>query len=243
MRMRARDLVLPVLTLALSSAAASGQTTMAPVYQPAYTPSPGPSAAGPAAPAAGTGRPADRFTASASTYAPRYGRATDLPPRPVGYTLTDAFLPSGLMFVVPATPASEAAPHGALSLRVQPAHAQVFIDGAYAGTAADFAGAGRLVPEGPHAIEIRAEGYEPHRVDRRILAGETSAYRYDLWAVRPAPVSPNAHLVDIVSVRRPYYVITGCYAGTRPPVPSMLPAGCDARDVRTVEYMVRVPAR
>lgn len=227
------------LTVATAQALAQVPTTASsgPSSFSTVAPGGGPFAAGPGP-----------FTAVGSTYAPRYGQPADLPPRPFGFGYTDSFLPSGLMFLIPApthgTPADRAAVNrvGALSLRVRPAHAQVFVDGAYAGTAVDFAGRGRALEEGPHRVEIRAEGYETHAFDRRIAADDTSTYRYDLWEVR-APASPNARLLDTVAVRTPFYIIAGCYAGNRPPTASQLPAGCNVNNVRTVDYMVRVPAR
>jgi hypothetical protein len=222
--------------LSLAIAASAAAQNMASVYVPS-TAAPAGSSTSRAA-AAG-----DPFAARPDTYGPRYGGPTDLPPRPFGYGFTDAFLPSGLMFLIPAGTPSDRPATGALQLRIQPAHAEVFIDGGYAGTAADFAHGDRTLEAGPHAIEVRAAGYETHRFDRRIIEGDTSLYRYDLWRVRPAPVSPNAALVGTVSVPRPYYVITGCYGGNRPPVASQLPAGCHIDQVRTLEYMVRVPAR
>lgn len=180
------------------------------------------------------------FAAAPDTYAPRYGRPGDRPARPIGYGYTDAFIPSGVMFVAVAPPTLEPSA-GVLGLRIQPAHAQVFIDGVYAGTAADFA-KGRPVEAGPHRIEIRADGYETHAFDRRVIAGEASLYRQTLWEARSRAATPVPR-PDTTAVRRPYYVIPGCYGGNTPPTASQLPPGCDASNVRTREYMVRVPAR
>ena len=180
----------------------------------------------------------DLFLAGPGTYAPRYGRPGDLPPRPFGFGYTDAFLPSGLLFVV--APNLLDPTTGFLALRVRPAHAQVFVDGAYAGTAADFA-TGRRIGVGPHAFELRADGYETHTFDRRILADDAVIYRQDLFEARPPaprPIPPP----DTMAVRRPYYVIPGCYGGNAPPTVSRLPAGCDITTLRTREYMVRVPS-
>jgi hypothetical protein len=180
----------------------------------------------------------DLFQAGPTTYAPRYGRPGDLPPRPFGFGYTDAFLPSGLLFV--AVPTHTDIETGVLSLRVRPEHAQVFVDGAFAGTAAESAQGLRL-GVGPHHIELRANGYETHAFDKRILGNDVVEYRQDLFEVRP-PAPPVAPPPNTVAVRRPYYVIPGCYGGNTPPTVSRLPAGCDITALQTREYMVRVPA-
>lgn len=181
----------------------------------------------------------DLFLAGPTTYAPRYGRPGDLPPRPFGFGYTDAFLPSGVLFV--AIPTETDVATGVLSLRVTPSTAQVFVDGAFAGTAAEFA-TGRRLGVGPHRIELRADGYETHAFDKRILGNDVVEYRQDLFEVRPPAPRVVAPAPDTVAVRRPYYVIPGCYGGNTPPTASRLPAGCNITALQTREYMVRVPS-
>jgi hypothetical protein len=76
---------------------------------------------------------------------------------------------------------------GELRLRVSPRHAQVFIDGYYAGIVDDFDGIiqSMKLEEGPYRIEIVAPGYEPLQFDVRILPGQKITYRGDLIRQRP----------------------------------------------------------
>jgi hypothetical protein len=181
----------------------------------------------------------DLFRARPDTYAPRYGQLGDLPPRPLGFGYTDAFLPSGVLFVV--APTLLDASSGLLTLRVRPGHAQVYVDGAYVGTAADFA-EGRRLAAGPHHIELRADGYETYTFDKRILGNDAVVYRQDLWEAKPPATTRVVPPPDTMAVRRPYYVIPGCYGGNTPPTVSRLPPGCDVTALRVREYMVRVPS-
>jgi hypothetical protein len=117
----------------------------------------------------------------------------------------------------------------------------VYVDGDLVGTVGSFAETGLRLAVGPHRIELRADGYETHAFDRRVMPNEATIYRQDLWEVRP-PSKPATPPPDTMSVRRPYYVIPGCYGGNTPPTASRLPAGCDINALRTREYMVRVPS-
>lgn len=71
---------------------------------------------------------------------------------------------------------------GAMRLRVKPSNAQVYVDGYYVGLVDSFDGSfQRLsVEDGPHKIEVRAEGYEPVQFDVMIVAGETVTYKGEL---------------------------------------------------------------
>jgi hypothetical protein len=86
----------------------------------------------------------------------------DLPPRPLP--------PPGV---------GQAAQYGAVSIRVQPADAEVLIDGEpWSGPAnpAGPTGNDRLVvqlPGGRHRVEIRRDGYDPYVSDVDVRAGET----------------------------------------------------------------------
>ena len=73
-------------------------------------------------------------------------------------------------------------PTGALRLKVRPRHAQVFVDGYFAGSVDDFDGVfQRLrVEAGDHLIEIRAYGYEPLVFDLRMRPGQTMTYEGEL---------------------------------------------------------------
>lgn len=124
--------------------------------------------------------------------------------------------------------------NGYFWLQVQPTTAQVYIDGYYLGTVADFNSyvPGRPLEAGPHRVELRAPGFETVTFAVRILPDETTTYRADLRKIddRPEPATPIA----APAAPRTLYVIPRCYAGDTPPRPEQLPAGCDATDVRTV---------
>ncbi|MBI2186292.1 MAG: carboxypeptidase regulatory-like domain-containing protein [Acidobacteria bacterium] len=72
---------------------------------------------------------------------------------------------------------------GELRLDVSPRHAQVFVDGYYAGIVDDFDGAFqgiRLAP-GAYRIDITAPGFETLTFDVRIAPGQKVRYRGDLY--------------------------------------------------------------
>jgi PEGA domain-containing protein len=75
---------------------------------------------------------------------------------------------------------------GRLRLRVEPATAQVYVDGFYMGTVDDFNGSGQDVSleAGPHRIEIRAPGYETLTFDVKTDPSRTITYRGALRPVR-----------------------------------------------------------
>jgi hypothetical protein len=75
---------------------------------------------------------------------------------------------------------------GELRLQVRPHHAEVYVDGYFAGHVDDFDGIfqGLRLEEGGHTIEIAAPGFAPLVFDVRILPGRKTTYRGDL---RPAP--------------------------------------------------------
>lgn len=71
---------------------------------------------------------------------------------------------------------------GELRLQVSPRHAQVFIDGYYAGTVDDYDGAFQSLKleSGPYAIQITAPGYDTLDFDVRINPGQKITYRGEL---------------------------------------------------------------
>jgi hypothetical protein len=75
---------------------------------------------------------------------------------------------------------------GHLRLRVEPATAQVFVDGFYMGTVDDFNGSAQdaSLEAGPHRIEIRAPGYETLTFDVKTEASRTITYRGSLRPVQ-----------------------------------------------------------
>jgi hypothetical protein len=74
---------------------------------------------------------------------------------------------------------------GHLRLRVEPATAQIYVDGFYMGTVDEFNGSGDVNLEaGPHRIEIRAPGYETLTFDVKTEASRTITYRGTLRPVQ-----------------------------------------------------------
>ena len=72
---------------------------------------------------------------------------------------------------------------GGVRLRVEPRHAQVFVDSYLVGTVDDFdSGRGLPLESGPQSIEIRADGYEPLQIKVWILPDQTITYEDDLTA-------------------------------------------------------------
>ena len=71
---------------------------------------------------------------------------------------------------------------GELRLQVSPRHAQVFVDGYYAGTVDDYDGAFQALKleSGPYAIRITAPGYDTLDFDVRINPGQKITYREEL---------------------------------------------------------------
>ena len=71
---------------------------------------------------------------------------------------------------------------GELRLQISPRHAQVYVDGYYAGTVDDYDGAFQALrlESGPYKIEIVAPGYETMTFDVRISPGQKITYRSDL---------------------------------------------------------------
>jgi hypothetical protein len=73
-------------------------------------------------------------------------------------------------------------PTGELRLQVRPHDAQVFIDGAYAGTVDEFDGTFQSLrlEEGEYQVEIVLPGFQPLTFEVRITPGEKVTYKGDL---------------------------------------------------------------
>jgi len=71
---------------------------------------------------------------------------------------------------------------GELRLQVRPRHAEVYVDGYYAGRVDEFDGffQGLRIEEGPHVIEIVARGYQTLVFNVRIIAGRKLDYKANL---------------------------------------------------------------
>jgi hypothetical protein len=180
----------------------------------------------------------DIFQARPRTYAPRYNRSrgffygysggyvTD----PFGYiSQPDSSAPQLDRYMSERDDAA-----GYLRLDVEPESAQVYVDGFYAGTVADFRrSGGRLVDSGPHRVEFRADGYDSQSVELRIRANDVLAYRGTLTRRDDRP-----ELRAAAGPPKTFYVIPRCYAGTSRPRAEQLPAGCKVSDVREVPPVV-----
>ena len=137
-------------------------------------------------------------------------------------------VPMMVFYVQPAAPARAPEPKprpveppapGRLILDVEPAGAQVFADGYYAGVPEDFSATrgGGLLEAGLHRIDLSAPGYESMAVDLRVAPGQPVTYRATLKALpTPASAPPST-----------FYLIPGCYMGNIPPKDAQLPATCD----------------
>lgn len=73
----------------------------------------------------------------------------------------------------------EEAPTGSIRLRITPAHAKVYVDGALVGTVSDFDGLSShlKLTLGQHQIEIKADGYETFVPQVELQAGRTVTVR------------------------------------------------------------------
>jgi hypothetical protein len=126
---------------------------------------------------------------------------------------------------------------GMLWMDIEPAGDwQLFVDGFYVGTTSEFR-SGLELDAGPHAIEIRAAGYDTLRFAVNISASRSMTYRDTLSASNGAsPLSPSARVPEPAAsvVPMTLYVIPGCYAGNVPPEVSTLPKGCEQSRLSTV---------
>jgi hypothetical protein len=80
-------------------------------------------------------------------------------------------------------------PIGEVRLQVRPRHAEVYIDGNYAGLVDDFDGTFQSLrlEEGTYSLQIVAPGYEPLEFDIQVQPGRKINYKGDLLSVRPGP--------------------------------------------------------
>jgi hypothetical protein len=71
---------------------------------------------------------------------------------------------------------------GSIRLRIDPSSAQVYIDGALAGTVDDFNGlSSHLELEaGPHDLEVRAKGFQTYKTHMLVEADRTTTMRASL---------------------------------------------------------------
>lgn len=144
------------------------------------------------------------------------------------------------------TVAAESPAMGRLVVDVTPAAAaQLYVDGYYVGTPADYP-EGIEMTAGPHTFEVRVPGAEPVSTSLQIAAGRAITYRAALDAAErktPAkgaavPTTPPAAATPVAAdpvSRTPFYLIPGCYLGNIPPNRDNVPAGCDISQVKTIK--------
>jgi hypothetical protein len=72
--------------------------------------------------------------------------------------------------------------YGAVALEINPADAEVYVDGSYAGYAGDFDGTQQplTLTAGTHRIEVQAPGYAPLVIDVIVQPGQVVPYRGDM---------------------------------------------------------------
>src|SRR5262249_25403191 len=136
----------------------------APPYQSYWYPSPYPAYPPPA-------YPPSAYPPSAyppSTYPP----ASSQPAYPQSAYPQSAYPPQGS--ISPSQPNT-----GGMSFEIQPLYAQVYVDGQYVGTVAQFSPTSQPLglTAGRHHIQITAQGYRPMDFDVDIVAGEVLPYQ------------------------------------------------------------------
>jgi hypothetical protein len=118
----------------------------------------------------------------------RFGHPADrLPVNALNCSLSRSCSPGPYVSVIPYVSAGRKK-SGTLHLAIRPSHADVYVDGVYAGRADDFDGASQRADlrAGTHQVDVRAEGYVPLHFDTRIEKGRTTFHRGTL---SPATVS------------------------------------------------------
>jgi hypothetical protein len=110
---------------------------------------------------------------------------------------------------------------------------QLYIDGYYVGRPSDFPDGVELVA-GPHAVELRAPGYQTAHVDLLITADRSVTFPGTLRPVKLIPEPPAPAASSPASAPSTFYVIPGCYVGNVPPDAASLPPGCDVSQTKTI---------
>jgi len=75
---------------------------------------------------------------------------------------------------------------GSLRLKINPRHAQIYIDGYYVGVVDSYDGAFQKLglEGGGHRVELKADGYEPLQFEVLITPGETVTYKGEMKKVQ-----------------------------------------------------------
>jgi hypothetical protein len=160
----------------------------------------------------------------------RHQRGRSRAPRPVMLVMVPQFAVAAEPPVPMAVPVEQPPSKGSLVLHVEPAATQVFVDGYYAGAAADFGGqrGGAFLDAGPHTVELIAPDHEPVSFDVKISANQAITYRHEMKRTQvPLPVSPSPKTPTT------FYLIPGCYMGNVPPRDAALPSTCDLARTQT----------
>jgi hypothetical protein len=71
--------------------------------------------------------------------------------------------------------------YGGLAFDIEPANAEVYIDGQFTGIAGEFGGQPVPVAPGYHRVELYAPGYDPAALDIRVMPGQVVPYRGTLY--------------------------------------------------------------
>jgi hypothetical protein len=189
----------------------------------------------------------DAFRATPNTFAPRDRDRRDRDSRRGNRTREVYIVPYGIpvpyyeSVPYPSTeiavgpppavePRADDRPLGFLQLRVTPRTAEVAVDGAPVGTVDDFGGRGaRMLPAGPHRVEITAPGFDTLTIDVRVPENDTVTFTRDL---DPATNTPAPEPVTVP--HKTMYIVPMCFIGDRPPLPGDMPAGCRVEDVRVI---------
>lgn len=102
------------------------------------------------------------------------------------YSNVDSITSSTSAGAVAPVACEDAAPCGGLSFEINPATAQVWVDGVLTGVVDDFTatGAPLLLAPGDHYVELRLAGYRTASFDVTITAGEVTPYQGTLELLR-----------------------------------------------------------
>jgi hypothetical protein len=163
------------------------------------------------------------------------------PPTP-GVTGTSAGAPTNNSRVDPVQ-------NGRVMLDVEPGdRAQLYVDGYYVGTPDDYR-EGLELPAGPHALKVRAPGFETASTSVQVPEGRVIAYRTSLTqrgGARDSVSPPRPDAAPTTADSSPtsataqspttYYVIPGCYMGNVPPAEANFPPTCDPSRAVTIRH-------
>lgn len=120
-----------------------------------------------------------------------YSSYTVAPAAPNTYSNVESLSsPSSIVSAASSLPAaiscSSSAPCGGVSFDINPANAQVYVDGVFAGLVEDFEVASEplLLAPGTHYVEVRLAGYRTASFDVTIAPGEVTPYQGTLERLR-----------------------------------------------------------